>query len=99
MGAIELNNKIIEDRRKNGARLKLALRDWIWVGTLVVALLVWIVNLNFTTVANCEVLKEHKGVITTNTGKIGKIETNIDNINRDLAYIRNRVDDIYKQIK
>jgi hypothetical protein len=100
MGQVKLSNgDIIEDRRTNGARIKLDFADWWRIGALVLTVFIFGFNLKWNSEAQGKTLVEHDTQININTGKILKIETKIDNIESNVAYIRNKVDDMAKRIR
>ncbi len=99
MGEVESVNYIGKDRRTNGARLKLSIRDWIAIISLMVTLILFGGNIKWTVSNHSEVIAEQKAQIKINTGRLDKTETDIMNIKENLIYIRGKIDMLVLRVK
>ncbi len=99
MGEVESVNYIGKDRRTNGARLKLAIRDWIAISSLCVTLILFGGNIKWTVNNHSEAIAEQKAQVKINTGRLDKTETDIMNIKENLIYIRGKIDTVVLKIK
>ncbi len=87
IGEVDSENYKGRDRRTNGARLKLATRDWIAIGGIMFALLSSSLYIKFTVSAHSTTIQEH-------TLKISTLERDIGTIKSDVSYIRGFIDKI-----
>ncbi len=99
MGEVDAKNYQGKDRRTNGARLKLAMRDWITISSLCVTLILFGGNIKWTVNNHSEVIAEQKAQININTQKIVKTENEITNIKENLIYIRGKIDTLVLRVK
>ena len=89
MGFIKLDDGTIkEDQRKNGARIKLDLGDWIKIVSVVVVVILGFGNIKWTVNQHSQVLAETIQTVKINTGIIR------DNC-KDIEYLKqsfNKID-------
>ena len=101
MSVIKLpNGDTKEDQRKNGARLKLTIADWIKIICLLVAIILAFGHLQWQVAANCDILNKYTKIVDNDTVKI-KIsekmtEQIIATIKEDIREIKADVADIKK---
>ena len=92
MGLVKLeNNEVIPDRRKNGARIKLDIGDWIKIMSVVVVVILGVGNIKWTVNNHSEVLAEQVKTIKTNTELIR------DNC-KDIEYLKQSFEKIDKKL-
>ncbi len=99
IGEVESDNYKGRDRRTNGARLKLATRDWIAIGSLLITLILFGGNIKWTTEANSKTIGEQNAQIRINTTRLDKTEVDIINIKDNLLYIRGKLDTLVLRLK
>jgi len=99
MPEVENPNYTGKDRRINGARLKLSARDWIYLGTICISLILFIGNIKWTTAALSKTTEEHDSQINTNVRNLAKVENDITNIKENLTYIRGKIDTLVLRVK
>ena len=93
MANVQVGDNVISDRRKNGARLKLSFSDWWKIGGVVFAVFAWAFGYAWTVKGNCKTIEMHDKQIAINTGKIGKMETSIELMQKSIERIdRNTVE-------
>lgn len=88
----------IEDRRKNGARLKLQSWDWIRLIGIVITAIYGYAHLSGTTFANAKTLDEHKTKIRSIEIKEAVMENNIIGIKDDIKEIKDNVQRIVDKV-
>ena len=89
MPEVESNNYSGKCRRKNGARLKLSARDWIYVGTLFIALILAWGNMKFTTDATAKQTNRNTSLVDVHQTEIAVLKNSVGNIERDINEIKN----------
>ncbi len=75
-------------RRKNGARLKLSSRDWIYVGTLFIALILAWGNMKFTKDATAKQVNRNTLLVDTHQIEIAVIKNSLSNIEGNIKEIK-----------
>jgi len=103
MGLVKIGDKVIPDRRVNGARIKLDIADWVKISITIFTTfaiivfgygkLVTIVN------ANSKTIMEQETQININAQRLAKTESEITNIKENLLYIRGKIDTLVLNIK
>lgn len=99
MGKVKVHGQLIEDRRTNGARIRLDTGDWIRIGVIATTVVLGIGSIKFTTDATAKLASENSLIINHNTQRIIRSEGEIGNLKEHILYIRSRVDEIAKALK
>lgn len=91
MPEVENDNYVGKDRRKNGARLRLSIKDWIYIGTLIITIILAVGKFGWTTEMNCKQIDKNTGIIRDHETKIAVIENSIKNIEMNVVEIKNLI--------
>ncbi len=92
MGLIKLDDKVVSDRRTNGARLRLDIADWLKVFSVVVILILAFGNLKWTVEAHSKNIETNTGLIKENCRDIAVLQNSYKEIDRRLSSIENKID-------
>ena len=94
MGMIKLEDKLIPDRRQNGARIKLDLGDWFKIISVIVVVILAVGNIQWTVNNNSQVLAEQVLITKTNTGLIRDNYKDIEFLKESFKKIDMKLDKI-----
>jgi len=92
MPTVNSNNYNGNDRRRNGARLKLSVGDWLRVGSFVVLITLFIGYNRWTCVGNAKTIEAHEVNISANCNR------SRDNL-KDILSIKEDIGEIKQDIK
>lgn len=103
MGLVKVGDKLIPDRRTNGARLKLDVADWVKIFITIFTSFAIII---FGAGKLLAIVDEHSKTIAENceqihsiSQKITKTESDVVNIKENLIYIRGKIDTLVLDLK
>jgi gas vesicle protein len=99
MGKVKVGDEVIDDRRHNGARIKLDTGDWLKVATVVIAIIITGGRIQMSVANNCKDIEKHKEQIASHSEQLAKTGSDIANIKESLIYIRGKVDTLVLGVK
>ncbi|GEM_PF-4522622 len=87
MGEVDSKNYQGIDRRTNGARLKLSIRDWIAISSLVVTLILFGGNIKWNGEANAKQISRNTAIVDKHETQIAVLDTRLKNIEDNVSWL------------